>query len=143
MNVSAAVQLAENPAKLLLAWQQLQVQHQGALPLRARDAAIQLGVTESQVVASRCGQGVTRIKADWREFIEQLPALGKVIALVRNEHVVHDCKGEYGSIHFEGPGEKIGVVHNDNIDQRIFLYRWATAFAVCDVISEREKAMGF
>lgn len=130
------VHLAENPAKLLQAWQQLQTQHPGPMPLRARDAANSLGVSEAQLVATRCGQGVTRLKADWPTFINRLPELGHVMSLVRNDSIVHERKGEYGHISFEGPGGKIGVIANDSIELRIFLYRWDSLFAISDPLPD-------
>lgn len=132
------IHLAENPAKLLQAWQQLQAQHPGPMPLRARDAAQELGVTESQLVASRCGQGVIRMTGDWREIIKELPTLGKVMSLVRNEHIVHEAQGEYGHISF-GHGGKIGIVENHSIDLRIFLYNWSVAFAVTDIATNGKE----
>jgi putative hemin transport protein len=141
MNANTAEQmniihLAENPGKLLQAWQLLQTQHAGPMPLRARDAAQQLGVTEAQLVASRCGEDVTRLTADWPEMIKGLPKLGRIMSLVRNEHIVHERKGEYGHISFEGHGGKIGVVANEAIDLRIFLYRWSVAFAIKDLLKD-------
>ncbi len=140
MHAENIIQLAENPATLLAAWQQLQTEHKvakdGFGPLRARDAAKQLGVSEAQLIASRCGQGVTRLKVDWHELIKRLPELGYIMSLVRNESIVHERKGEYAHITFEGPGEKIGVVANDSIELRIFLYRWDSIFAVSDALPE-------
>lgn len=138
--MNSIVQLAEQPEKILQAWQQLQAQHQGPLPLRIRDAAHQLGVTEAQLLATRCGQGVTRLCGDWPDMIQQLPRLGKIMSLVRNEHAVHERKGEYANISFEGPNGKIGVVANETIDLRIFLYRWAIAFAVVEEVKNKNES---
>lgn len=138
MHAENIIQLAENPATLLAAWQQLQNEHKGPMPLRARDAANQLGVSEAQLLASRCGDDVIRLNNEWTDMILKMPELGRVMSLVRNDYAVHEKKGEYGHINFEGPQGKIGVVANEAIDLRIFLYRWHVAFAVVDEV--RNKA---
>jgi len=134
------IQLAENPSKLLQAWQQLKNQHEGPLPLFPREAAEQLGVTEAQLLASRCGVGVTRITADWRELIEQLPQLGKVKSQTRNAHAVHIHQGEYSNIDFESFGGKVGAV-DGTLELRYFLYRWSSAFAVSDSMKDGNEVL--
>ncbi len=95
--------------------------------LRIRDAAESLAVSEMALVALDCGRNVTRLEADWGEFIKRLPDLGRVMVLTRNDHAVHERKGVFGNIRVAGP---MGLVLNTEIDLRIFLNRWTHGFAV-------------
>ena len=72
--------------ELLEASRRLREQEPG---LRARDLADRLGVSEAELVASRCGDGVTRLEGPWAPLIEALPALGHIMALTRNDSCVH------------------------------------------------------
>src|SRR5690606_25507856 len=44
-----------------------------------------------------------------------------------NDDAVHERKGVYDNITFEGP---VGTAVNDDIDLRMFMMHWASAFAV-------------
>lgn len=95
--------------------------------VRIRDAAKQLGVSEAELVATSCGENVTRLSADWGEVIKRLPELGYVMALTRNETAVHEKKGQYQNVKIQG---KMGLVLDEAIDLRIFLNHWHYGFAV-------------
>lgn len=95
--------------------------------LRPRDAAGELGVTEAELVAARCGDGVSRLDGPWGEQIEDLPQLGTVMALTRNANVVHEKVGRYDKISIF---QNMGLVLNHDIDLRIFLNHWHAGFAV-------------
>jgi putative hemin transport protein len=107
-------------------WQALRAAKPG---LRNRDAAAALGVSEAELLAAAIGAGVQRLRPDWRALFAGLPALGRVMALTRNESVVHERKGAYNAASFEG---HVGLVLGDDIDLRIFLNRWAFGFAVSE-----------
>ena len=98
---------------------------------RARDIATGLGVSEAELVASRCGDGVTRLDGEWGEMLRALSALGEVMALTRNEHCVHEKHGVYDKISI-GPGH--GMVLNHDIDLRLFLSHWHFGFAVSEEV---------
>jgi putative hemin transport protein len=99
--------------------------------LRIRDAATRLGVGEVELLATRCGGGgVTRLSGDPREILKQFPRLGRVMCLTRNEHAVHERYGEFRQIDFFGP--VMGQVVGPDIDLRIFMHAWDSAFAVVD-----------
>src|SRR5690606_42056428 len=53
--------------------------------LRVRDAAGRLGVSEAELVAARCGQGVVRLDGRWGALLEALPGFGPVLTLIRIE----------------------------------------------------------
>jgi putative hemin transport protein len=126
MSTPAALSLPE----LLEAWRRLREEQP---QLRARDLAARLGVSEAELVASRCGDGVTRLQGPWAELIHALPALGQVMVLTRNESCVHEKKGTFGNIEIGGA---MGVVLDEAIDLRLFLKHWVFGFAV------REESRG-
>ncbi|RDD82430.1 hemin-degrading factor [Dyella tabacisoli] len=109
---------------LLAAWRQLRESEPN---LRARDLAERLGVSEGELVASRCGDGVTRLQAPWPELIHALPELGRVMVLTRNDSCVHEKKGTFAHIEIGGA---MGVVLDEAIDLRLFLTHWKHGFAV-------------
>ncbi|WP_114241524.1 hemin-degrading factor [Dyella sp. C9] len=121
---------AHSLPELLDAWRQLRENEPG---LRARDLAARLGVSEAELVASRCGDGVTRLEGPWPALVEALPELGHVMVLTRNDSCVHEKKGCFD--HIEIPGI-MGLVLNEAIDLRLFLKHWVFGFAV------REESRG-
>jgi len=103
--------------------------------LRTRNAAQALGVSEAQLVATGCGNGVTRLEIErWADLIKELNALGHVMALTRNEHLVIENDGHYQNINC---GDAMGQVVDEGIDLRLFFRHWGSAFAV-----ERETPRG-
>lgn len=95
--------------------------------VRIRDAAAQLGVSEAELVATGIGNTATRLEGDFCQMLKEIPALGYVMALTRNEHAVHERKGVYENVSFSG---SIGLVLGDDIDLRLFMSGWRFAFAV-------------
>lgn len=116
--------------ELLDAWRRLREEQPN---LRARDLADRLGVSEAALVASRCGDGVTRLEGPWPVLIEALPELGHVMVLTRNDSCVHEKKGTFANIEIGGA---MGVVLDEAIDLRLFLRHWIFGFAV------REESRG-
>lgn len=97
--------------------------------LRPRDAAGKLGVTEAELVATRCGDGVQRLDGPWGDLIQDLPSLGTVMALTRNESAVHEKVGCFDKVSIF---QTMGLVLNENINLRIFLNHWHLGFAVSE-----------
>jgi putative hemin transport protein len=95
--------------------------------LRNRDAAAELGVSEAELIASRKDRGNFRLRPDWPALFMHLPKLGRVMALTRNENVVHERHGTYGEASFQ---HHVGLVLGPDIDLRIFLKAWAFGFVV-------------
>lgn len=111
--------------------------------MRARDAAAQIGVSEGELLASRIGDdkdegaNVVRLSDDAQSILCQLLPLGRLMALTRNEHCVHERKGIYEKPKFfPHGGSHIGLFANPDIDLRLFMSHWKFAFAV------REDARG-
>jgi putative hemin transport protein len=86
-----------------------------------------MGISEAELVAEHDGPEVTRLADDMPALIRALPELGEVMSLTRNEAAVHEKVGRFGNISL---GEAHGLVLNDDIDQRLFLSHWRSAFAV-------------
>ncbi len=97
--------------------------------IRARDAADRLGASEAELVAARCGRGVTRLEARWSELIEAMPGLGRVMCLTRNDYAVHEKTGVFEGISL---GEDRGLVVGPDIDLRLAMTRWRHAYAVVE-----------
>jgi len=95
--------------------------------VRIRDAAKQLGTTEAELIATAVGSTVIRLRDDFREILKAVESLGKVMALTRNDYCVHERKGIYKNVSFTGP---MGLAVNPDIDLRLFMNSWSSAFAV-------------
>ena len=105
--------------------------------LRIRDAAARLGVSEAGLLATRAGNGVTRLEGDWRELVKAAPRLGRVMALTRNESAVLERYGVFEEIAFFGPPSGgMGLVVGAEIDLRLFMEHWRIGFAVEDETGE-------
>lgn len=101
-------------------------------PLRARDAAARLGVSEGELTAAKVqgGAGVRLRRDPERGFgplLEAMPAAGGVMVLTRNEACVHERHGAFGNVQI---GETMGFVANGGVDLRIFLRHWVFGFAL-------------
>jgi putative hemin transport protein len=112
-----------NPEALRAAWGALRSKGM----VRNRDAAQQLGVSEAELIASQCGQGVTRLEGDFRRLLERMHELGPVMALTRNDDVVHEKIGRYENVSADG---MIGLALGEDIDLRLFFRHWKLGYAV-------------
>jgi putative hemin transport protein len=104
--------------------------------LRIRDAAERLGVSEAELLATRCREGVTRLGGDFKALLSEMPKLGRVMCLTRNQHAVHERYGEFRKVDFfHGMGQVVGP----DIDLRLFMHAWQLGFAVTDATPEGER----
>jgi putative hemin transport protein len=94
---------------------------------RERDLASQLGISEAELVAAHCGDGVVRVEPRVNDLLTGLEAVGEVMALTRNESAVHEKIGVYDKV---VTGNHNAMVLGENIDLRIFPKVWAHGFAV-------------
>lgn len=106
------------------AWEQLNAQAEQ--PLRIREAAKKLGISELELLLAE-PKDVVPLKPEFEGILEQISTWGKVMALTRNEEVVHERKGVYPQPQF-GPHASLFV--SADIDLRLFMKSWAHAFAV-------------
>lgn len=98
--------------------------------LRIRNAAEKLGVSEMELLATKIGNGVTRLQPNFKDILSEIESLGKVMALTRNNECVHERKGVYLNGDFSSPHASLFV--GEDIDLRIFLSYWTKAFAVIE-----------
>lgn len=94
---------------------------------RIRDAARHLGVSEAELLVTGVGETVVRLAGDFRDLLREVPTLGYVMALTRNDVLVHERKGVYEKVSFSN---HMGLVLGPDIDLRLFMQRWQWGFAV-------------
>lgn len=95
--------------------------------MRERDFARIHQMSEAQLVAAHVGHGTTRLRVDIETLLEGAKALGTVMALTRNESVVHEKIGPFEKTFV---GASNAMVLGEQIDLRIFPNRWHSGFAV-------------
>jgi len=105
--------------------------------LRIRNAAEALGVSEVELLATRCGEDVKRLRPEFAEILENIESLGKVMALTRNDEVVHERKGVYLNPSLSNP--HVGLFVGADIDLRIFFKSWASVYAVTDIVRDKPR----
>lgn len=98
--------------------------------IRIRNAAEELGVSEAELLVTKLGREVTKLNPEFAAILTDVEQLGKVMALTRNEGCVHERKGIYLNPDFSSP--HAGLFLGDDIDLRIFLSQWASAFGVVE-----------
>ncbi|MCB0767681.1 MAG: hemin-degrading factor [Flavobacteriales bacterium] len=116
------------PANDLLArWAEL-LKAQPAL--RIRNAAQALGVSELELLVLGTGDKVIRLRPEFAAILGRMEGLGPVMALTRNDDVVHERHGTYLNASLDkGP---VGLFVGKDIDLRIFWGSWGHAFAVTE-----------
>lgn len=97
--------------------------------LRRRDQAKELEVSEAALIDQQCGVQSVRLNQQFGDLINQLPELGYIMTLTRNEHCVHERKGIYENVRINGPMGLV-IASDRKVDLRIILGRWALGFAV-------------
>ena len=95
--------------------------------MRIRDIASALGVSEAELLMTEVGENVVILQEPFEELLQQIPSLGYVMALTRNEYCVHERKGIYQNISFT---PHAGLVLGADIDLRLFINQWKIGFAV-------------
>ena len=95
---------------------------------RIRTLAGELGVSELELMAAQVGDiQATALRSPVQDIFRELGALGRVMALTRNEHCVHERHGRYEDIR---AGNTMGIVLGPDIDLRMFFTNWRHAWAV-------------
>lgn len=114
------------PDALAAAWAELTADDPH---LWIRDAAARLGTSEAQLLATRCGRGVERLRVDLPHTLPRLEGLGRLLALTRNDAFVQERSGVYRGVH---EGAHVTSVAGPEIELRIFPRAWRHAFAQTD-----------
>lgn len=113
-----------------------------AMGKRAKDAAESLGLSEGAAVAAHAGGHDYPLKAlplqgSWLALLQALEACGPLMALTRNEGVVHEKTGVYTKVSATGP---VGIALGEDIDLRLFFAQWHAGFAVTELASDPARA---
>ncbi len=107
--------------------------------LRNREAAAAIGISEGEAIAACIGKHdnteVIRLKPDFINIMEQVPQLGSVMALTRNDSAVHEKDGPYLKMSHNG---HVGLALGEAIDLRIFYSQWKFG---CAVIEETSRGI--
>lgn len=100
---------------------------------REREFAQSLHISEADFIAAHCGLddsaaiSARRIHANVEKLLERVASLGEVMALTRNESVVHEKIGPFEKTIW---GPHASLVLGKEIDLRIFPKQWVHGFAV-------------
>jgi putative hemin transport protein len=127
--------LTKTENTLKLRWEKFKLENPKS---RIRDAAKELSTSEAQLLATQVGESVIALEGDLKEILKRIPSLGYVMALTRNDEVVHERKGIYEKVSFT---EHAGLVLGADIDLRLFMHSWKYAFAVSE--GERKSLQFF
>ncbi|MBU2571205.1 MAG: hemin-degrading factor [Gammaproteobacteria bacterium] len=115
-----------SPEALKRRWDELR---ENRPQLRIREAASVLEVSEAELLATGCGENVTRLEAGWPVLLDEVDSLGPVMALTRNDNAVHEKTGFYLNIRLTDTG---GRIQGENIDLFLDFRHWHSAFAVTE-----------
>ena len=104
--------------------------------VKIREAATALGTSEAELLATEIGASVVCLNGEFAELLQEFHTLGRIMALTRNDAVVHERQGEFANVEVFDAHGKMGLVLGEDIDLRIFFKNWHFAFAVT---SEKER----
>ena len=96
---------------------------------RIRDIAAALQVSEAELLMTSLGENTIILNDSFEDILKEIPSLGYVMALTRNEYCVHERKGIYTKVSFT---PHAGLVLGADIDLRLFMNQWKLGFAVED-----------
>jgi len=106
-------------------WQVLTEEDPG---LRIRNAAAELNCSELELLATRSGDDVIRLGGDFKKLLTRIESLGVVMALTRNDAMVHEKTGQYKDMTLHG---HMGLALGE-IDLRIFFNQFVYGYAVSE-----------
>ncbi|MCB0701115.1 MAG: hemin-degrading factor [Ignavibacteriae bacterium] len=95
--------------------------------LRIKEYADMLGISELELLASNLHDPCVKLKESPIEIYKELPKLGRVMVLARNENAVHERKGTFGKVQIHG---STGLVLGEDIDLRIIFDNWKYVYNV-------------
>lgn len=107
-------------------WEKLQISKPN---LRIREAALQLGVSEAELLATTIGENTIRLEGDWIKLFQRLSELGRVMSLTRNNGCVLEHKGSFEKINIIGEMPKAMATVIGYIETRVFFGAWKFGFA--------------
>ncbi|MCH2022540.1 MAG: hemin-degrading factor [Saprospiraceae bacterium] len=104
--------------------------------MRIRNIAEALEVSEMELLEITPFDQLIYLGNNFKGILKEIESLGRVMALTRNIHAVHETKGIYGNVSFMEKAP-MGIAHNDIIDLRYFLAKWSHIYAVVDTNKNR------
>jgi putative hemin transport protein len=113
--------------------------------LRAREAAEAIGLSEGAALAAHTNAhaGIhsarlhcQALRPDWLVLLKSLEACGPVMALTRNDSVVHEKTGVYQKLSKHG---HVGMALGQDIDLRLFFNHWHAGIAVAEPAGDAGK----
>ncbi|BDS09321.1 hemin-degrading factor [Aureispira anguillae] len=104
---------------------------------RIRDIAVALEVSEMELLEISTVDQLTYLGDNFKGVLQDMKELGRVIALTRNEHAVHETKGIYDNVSFMRKAP-MGITHNEIIDLRYFMSDWAHVYAAIFTAGKRQ-----
>ena len=116
-----------SPESIRHAWQELQ---ETQPTMRIREAAIELHLSEAQLLATTVGDDCIRLRGPWPEFLRRWPELGYVMSLTRNDACILEHKGHFDKVNTFGKGNHSMATVIGPIESRVFFSSWHVAFAV-------------
>lgn len=97
-----------------------------AKKMRARSIAMELNISEAELVAAHCdGKTTIRLNTEWKSLLEFTEKFDRVMTLTRNNSAVIE---RYGIIRNLEWNPHASVVVNPDIDLRIFQRAWHVAY---------------
>lgn len=102
--------------------------------LRAREAALSVGLSEGAAVAAHTGVHgrplrAVPLKPDWLALLQALEPCGPLMGLTRNHSTVHEKTGVYQKLSANG---HVGLALGEDIDLRLFFNQWHAGFSVSE-----------
>jgi len=98
-------------------------------PMRIREAASHLDVSEAELLATGLGNDTVRLTSPWPDLLKRFKDLGYVMSLTRNEGCVLEHKGIFDRISVFGGGNHHMATVLGPIETRVFFKNWGYAFA--------------
>ena len=109
---------------------------------RPRLSAREQGASEAELAACELGSSVTRLDPHFRGIIYELPAVGEVLAVTKNEHCIHEKQGVFNHVSI-GADQGYDFLNRD-VDLRLFVSHWRHVFVVReDVASGPRTSLQF
>ncbi|PPD32667.1 MAG: hypothetical protein CTY19_11100 [Methylomonas sp.] len=115
-----------SPDALHQAWQDLRASQP---QLRIREAAAKLGVSEAELLATQCGKSVFKLLPEWPTILGSLTESDLLMALTRNDAVVHEKISAYSET--TGCDDQY-LISGTHLQLCLLLSHWQVGFAVTE-----------
>lgn len=86
-------------------------------------------LSEAELLAQNCGNGVVRLEGNWKKILKEMPRLGPIRCHTGNNAILHDRFGPYRWVRFIFNAGQTG---GPEVDLRLFMQNWNSGFAVAE-----------